>query len=103
MIVTVAGEVDAYSGPELTARLEEAGRDGASPLVVDVSRVTFMDSTVLGAIVRALKAARERDVAARVVLPQTAARRIFEITTLDRSLPVAASREDAVAELCAGR
>jgi hypothetical protein len=33
------------------------------------------------------------------VLPTGTARRIFEITTLDRALPVAATRSDALAEL----
>ena len=33
------------------------------------------------------------------MLPRTSARRIFEITTLDRALPLAASLEDALTEL----
>jgi len=36
---------------------------------------------------------------ARVVLPESSARRIFEITTLDRVLPIAPSRRDALRDL----
>ena len=58
-----------------------------------------MDSTALGVLVRAFKDAAGRGVGARVVLPRSAARRIFEITTLDRVLPVAESSSAALREL----
>lgn len=96
-VLTAEGELDAYSAPELAARLEQAAGSGA--LVVDLAGVSFLDSTALGMLVRALRDAAERGVAARVVLPATGARRIFEITTLDTTLPVAASRSDAMREL----
>ena len=96
-VLTAEGELDAYAAPDLGAGLDEAGSPG--PLVADLTKVSFMDSTALGVLVRALKDAAARGVAARVVLPETAARRIFEITTLDRALPVAASRPTALSEL----
>ena len=99
VVLSAHGELDAYSAPELTERLAEAQGDGALPLVVDLTAVSFMDSTALGVIVRALKTAGDGSSWARVVLPTSAARRIFEITTLDRALPVAASRADALLEL----
>jgi anti-anti-sigma factor len=58
-----------------------------------------MDSTALGVLVRTFKDASARGIAARVVLPQGAARRIFEITTLDRVLPVSDSPSAALREL----
>ena len=100
VVLVAEGEFDAYTAPELHEALEEA-RPGDSPLVVELSRVSFMDSTALGLLVRAVKDVRERGGDIRVVLPSTTARRIFEITTLDRVLPVAVSRSAAVAELSA--
>ena len=96
-VLTARGELDAYGAPDLAAGLEEAARPG--PFVADLSMVSFMDSTALGVLVRACKDASTRNVAARVVLPQSAARRIFEITTLDRVLPVADSLSDALRDL----
>ena len=62
--------------------------------------VSFLDSTALGVLVRAVRELGERGGRRADRAPARApARRIFEITTLDRVLPVAASREDAVAEL----
>jgi anti-sigma B factor antagonist len=96
-VVTARGELDAYGAPDLGSGLEEAASRG--PFVADLTKVSFMDSTALGVLVRAFKDAGARGVAARVVLPQSAARRIFEITTLDRVLPVAESISDALRDL----
>jgi len=96
-VLTAQGELDAYAAPDLGSGLETAGSRG--PFVADLSKVSFMDSTALGVLVRALKDAAARGVAARVVLPQGAARRIFEITTLDRVLPVADSPSAALRQL----
>lgn len=99
-LVVVEGEVDAYAAPDLEAALDEAGREG--DVVVDLSRVSFMDSTALGLVMRAVRHYAEAGRGARVVLPTGAARRIFEITALERALPVASSRESGVSQLLTG-
>jgi anti-anti-sigma factor len=96
-IVTAAGELDAYAGPELTACLASLG--DARDVVVDLSAVSFLDSTALGIVVRMVREVGERGGHVRLVLPETAARRIFEITMLDQVLPLAGTREEALAEL----
>jgi hypothetical protein len=50
-------------------------------------------------VVRSVREIEERGDDSRVVLPRGTARRIFEITTLDRVLPVAESRAKAVEAL----
>jgi anti-sigma B factor antagonist len=96
-VVSAQGELDAYAAPDLSEAFRQQDLEGS--LVVDLSRVSFMDSTALGLLVGTVNELAEKGGRARVVLPQTAARRIFEITTLDRVLPVSASRADALAEL----
>jgi anti-sigma B factor antagonist len=96
-VVIAEGELDAYAAPELTAGF--ANRGDALDVVVDLSAVSFLDSTALGIVVRTVRAIGERGGAVRLVLPETTARRIFEITMLDQVLPLAATREDALAEL----
>jgi anti-sigma B factor antagonist len=97
VVLTAQGELDAYSAPELTATLDGVHQNGA--LVVDLSKVSFLDSTALGLLVRVVKDVAEQGGRAFVVLPDSAARRIFEITTLDRVLPVAHSRAEALERL----
>ena len=96
-VLTAQGELDAYAAPDLGSGLKTAASRG--PFVADLSKVSFMDSTALGVLVRVFKDAAARGIAARVVLPQSAARRIFEITTLERVLPVADSPSAALREL----
>ena len=97
VVVTAEGELDAYAAPELTASFEEVSREAR--VAVDLGNVSFMDSTALGILVRAVRELGERKADVRVVLPHTTARRIFELTMLHEILPVAASREEALAEL----
>jgi anti-sigma B factor antagonist len=91
------GELDAFAAPEIRAAVDELA--GTTRVVADLSAVSFLDSTALGLLVRAVRELGERGADVRIVLPKGTARRIFEITTLDRVLPIAASREDAVEEL----
>ena len=96
-VVSADGELDAFVASELEDVFEAAS--DSSRLVADLTDVSFLDSTVLGLVVRALRKVGERGGEARVVLPRGSARRIFEITTLDQVLPLAPSCEAALAEL----
>lgn len=97
IVVRADGELDAFAATDIAEAFEAAS--GASRVVADLGAVSFMDSTALGLLVRGVREVGEHGGAVRVVLPRSAARRIFEITTLDRVLPVSASRAAAVAEL----
>jgi len=97
VVISAGGELDAFAAPDLSAAF--ASDESARGLVVDLDSVSFLDSTALGVVVRELRRAAERGCAARVVLPRGPARRIFEITTLDRALPVAAGLPQALAAL----
>ena len=96
-IVHAEGELDAYAAPELSECLE--GIAGSRYVVANLAAVSFMDSTALGLVVRAVRELTESGAAVRVVLPGGTARRIFEITTLDRVLPLAPTADAALAEL----
>src|SRR3712207_8899340 len=58
VVVVVEGEHDIYTAPTLRERLEEAlGRGGG--IVVDLTGATFVDSSVLGALLDARRRALE--------------------------------------------
>jgi anti-sigma B factor antagonist len=97
LVLTLAGELDAYDAPSLrTAFADAVAAAAGATVVLDLTAVTFLDSTALGAVVGLLRRIRESDGELRVVLPETEARRIFELTSLDRSLDVRASRASAL-------
>ena len=97
LVLTLSGELDAYDAPTLRAAFADAAADAsASAVVLDLTTVSFLDSTALGTIVGLLRRVRERGGELRVVLPETEARRIFELTSLDRSLDVRPDRASAL-------
>ena len=96
-VITLSGELDAYNAPELRSTFERVLETEPAVVVIDLTSVTFLDSTVLGAIVGLLRRVREQGGELRTVLPDTTARRIFEITNLVAALDVWPSREDAAA------
>ena len=95
VLITARGELDAFAAPDLARALGEVAP--GQRVVVDLDAVSFLDSTALGVVVRTLREIDERGDASRIVLPKGPARRIFEITTLDRVLPVESSRAQALA------
>jgi anti-sigma B factor antagonist len=96
-VVTPRGEIDAYSAPSLREDLRVLVEErGALVVVIDLSAVTFLDSSGLGAIVGTLRRLRERDGRLTIVEPKTAASRIFEHTGLDAVLDLYDDRGKAV-------
>jgi anti-sigma B factor antagonist len=93
----VAGEVDIYTAPALRERLVALLADGQARIVVDLTRVDFMDSTGLGVLVGALKRAKERD--GRLVLAGAhgTVQRVLGVTGLDRVFEMRATVEEATA------
>jgi anti-anti-sigma factor len=96
-VIVAAGELDAFAAPDLASAFEDVSGD--KRVVADLARVSFMDSTALGLIVRVSRELAEAGARVRIVLPTGSARRIFEITSLDGVLPVAETRSAALAEL----
>lgn len=85
--VTVAldGEIDAATVDPMKAKMAEAiDANPGSRVTIDFARVTFLDSTGLGALVSAMRRARSNggDVALANVAPNV--RKVFDITGLDR-------------------
>lgn len=96
-IVGAQGEVDVFTAPGLDAELDALVAGGNSRLVVDLTDVSFLDSTGLGVLVKALKRAREADGWLRLVVTGDRIRKIFEITGLDASIPIFDTAQDAIA------
>ncbi|WP_280426357.1 STAS domain-containing protein [Nocardia carnea] len=92
-VVTVHGEVDMASAPQLQAALEDAQR-GGNPLVVDMSEVGFLGSAGLSVLLVTTEAA---GAAGLRVVASDAVRRPIELTGLDKMLAVYDSLDTALA------
>ena len=95
-VVVLEGEIDIYSAPEFKEVLVGGIESGARRVIVDLSRVTFIDSTALGVLVSGAKRVRPRDGNLDIVCTDQNIIRIFEITGLDRIFGIYASRREAI-------
>lgn len=96
MVIAVAGEIDMATAPEL-AEAMGAATDSARRVVVDLTHVTFLDSSALNALVHGQRLLAKRQIEFRVVSPaDRIVRRAIEITQLEAQLGVVESLPDAL-------
>ena len=98
-VVSVTGELDIATVSGLRTALAEATDGGASRLVVDLSRVTFVDSVGVGAILHAKKRLAAPGLMAIVVPSQSYAGMIFDVVGADALVEVFEARPPAVAHV----
>lgn len=97
-IVSLGGEVDIVRSPDLQVSLKDAiGRtpNGGS-VVVDLSDVTYMDSSGVATLVRGLQLSRKKGVGLVLCSLQDRVRSIFEIARLDTVFPIAGTLDEAI-------
>ena len=97
-VVSLAGEVDLYTAPELKQELHRLIGEGSTRLVVDMTDTTFIDSTTLGVLLSVVKRVRPEGGAVVLICPDRNVKRIFEITLLDRVFAIVDTRDEAMAE-----
>jgi anti-sigma B factor antagonist len=98
-IVTVSGELDLALCIKLAPELNAALRSHARAIVIDLEAVSLVDSSGIALL---LNTYRRLDHAGRqlaIVCPMGPQHRIFELTALDRQLPMHETRRDALAAL----
>jgi anti-sigma B factor antagonist len=101
-LIVVSGELDYAASPRLRARISAHIDGGTLHLVLDLSEVTFIDSTAIGVLVAAATRLRETGGGSLcVVCADENARvlRIFDIAGVADALEVHGSREDALGVL----
>jgi anti-anti-sigma factor len=85
--VTIAGELDLVTAPEANEVVHAHARPGAL-VVLDLTGLTFLDSSGLQLLVGCHRASRREEWTLRIVAPQGNARRPIELSGLDRVLPL---------------
>lgn len=93
-MVTVAGELDLHSSPQLRDRVLGLVNDGVERVALDMSGVGFMDSSTLGVLVTCLKRLRERDGSLVLVSVPASPMKVLTLTGLDRVFEVVGSIDE---------
>ena len=98
-VIVVSGEADLHDAPELRGVLRTVLDRGVASLVIDLSGVTFVDSTTLGVLLATSRRMKAQGGNLRVVISSREIRRLFELTLLDRVIPIDSTRRDALDSL----
>jgi anti-sigma B factor antagonist len=90
-VVTLFGEHDAFGAEGLRSELERLLAAG-TPVVVDLSEATFIDSSTVSVLLSAFREGAEAGLSLDLVLPQAPTaphvRRLLELTRLDSVFPI---------------
>ncbi len=99
--ISVRGELDLSTAPELEGPLDQALDSGEGSVLIDLSQCEFIDSTGIALIVRAWQRldSGENGRALVICSQNDQVRRVLEITGLELSIPVHATRDEAMAAM----
>ncbi len=94
-LVYLSGEIDLRTSPQLRATLLEIVDEKPARVVLDLSGVSYMDSSGIGTMVELKRRAAQRDSKVVLVGLQERVRSVFEITRLDKFFDIVDSIDEA--------
>lgn len=97
-LVVVEGELDLSTAPRLKWMLVDALEAGCTRLVVDLSKVTFMDSTALGVLV-GVNRSPELEGPLAIACANENVLQVFEFSGTDGAFTIAPTLDEALAQV----
>lgn len=94
--VSIAGEIDAYTAPKLKETLVPLAEQDQVVLTVDLTNVTYMDSTGLGVFVGVFKQVRARGGEFSLVGLSDRLKRLFDITGLTEIIHITSDTKGGI-------
>lgn len=85
-VLAVSGELDPHTAPILAQHLGEAGEQGSGRVILDLSGVSFVDSSGLRVLIEAQQSLTDSNREFAVRNPSEAVKRLLKITGLDEHL-----------------
>ncbi len=95
-VVSVSGEFDIGYESFVRDLVSDPTRVTQSQVILDLSRVTFMDARGLGAIIYCKEVLAGRSAELSLVCPEGQTRRVLALLTFERVLPIYSDRETAL-------
>jgi anti-anti-sigma factor len=90
-IVAAAGELDIASAPQFLSSIAALSQPSTSAIAIDLSALTFIDSSGINALRTAVRSANARGVGAIVAAPSERVLKVLELVRLGDILPLEAS------------
>ena len=101
-VFLLEGEIDLHYAPVLRTLLQSKVNANCRALVMDLSGVTFIDSSGLAAIIEYFRDSGDCDGVLCLAGLNDTLHTVFEIVRLDKVIPIFATRAEAIAALKAG-
>jgi anti-sigma B factor antagonist len=95
IVLAVAGELDIATAPILQVSLDEAVESGGADIWIDLSSLSFMDSTGLRALLDIRRRLNVNSTSLAIICPEGSVRRVFSIAGLDHQFRIHADRAAA--------
>ncbi len=95
-VISVSGEIHVSTAPEFSERLNHAIALGKTRVILDLMRVSFIDSTGLSVLLNGLRRVRRASGRLVLVCDNPTVLRLFEITKLDDTFEIVANRTVAL-------
>jgi anti-sigma B factor antagonist len=96
-IIELKGEVDLENSPAARELLLKSIED-ASRVLVDLSAVTYIDSSGVASLVEALQASKKRDTVFALAAASEPTRRVLELARLDKVFTIYETVDAALAD-----
>ena len=96
-VLDVVGEIDIYTTPQFKEAVSEAIDQNKPAIVINMAKVTYMDSSGFGTLLSATKRLRPLDGALYLSGCNEAIQRMLQITRLNTIFGVYATEEEALA------
>ncbi|MFH1069397.1 MAG: STAS domain-containing protein [Candidatus Glassbacteria bacterium] len=94
-VISVQGDVDLYSSPELRKAIARLAKKKIVPLIVDLTSVEYMDSSGVATLVEGMKLTGKYDGDFRICCLSVGVREVLELARLDRVFHIFETREAA--------
>ncbi|MFH1867523.1 MAG: STAS domain-containing protein [Candidatus Omnitrophota bacterium] len=98
LVFDVDGDIDINSSPEIRKIFDKPIREKAMKIVVNLSSVSYMDSSGLATLVEMLKKTRTYGGKLRLSNLSAKVKSLFEITKLEKLFEIFETKEEAIAD-----
>ena len=102
-VLSLGGEIDLHFARVFRTLLEEPTDVATEALVLDLSQVTFIDSSGIAVIIEHLRSATRRSKVFCIGGTSEPVKQIFEIIHLEKAMPVFETKEAALEALEQGK
>ena len=96
-VISVIGDIDLYTSPDLRKAIAKLAKKKADPLVIDLKEVDYMDSSGVATLVEGLQLTGRYKGAFRIATLNDGVREVFELARLDKVFDVYENVDAALA------